>query len=193
MHRPLLFLLPLLLVGPAALGADPPPAASGRSAQRATELEQAFAALHAAPDEMAGALIEARIRALWQQQAGPAAGLLMRRAARNLSARQPADALEDCDAAITLQPDFAEAWVMRATAYAAGGDAAAAARDLQEALRLEPRHWTALETLAGLQEEAGDPAGALRSFQAALALYPKLPGGAARLQELTVKVEGEAL
>jgi len=188
----------VLLAAAPALAADPPQGSAQNPTQRAAEarkaeLDRAFDALRTAPDEAGALLVETRIRTLWQQSAGPAVALLLRRGARNVEARQAEDALEDFDAAITLQPDFAEGWYLRAQAYARAGDAAAAGRDLQEALRLEPRHWAALESLAELQDEAGDAAGALRALEAALALNPKMAGGEDKLKELRRKAEGEAL
>jgi len=109
-----------------------------------------------------------------------------------MEAQLPEEALEDFDAALTLDPGFAEAWHLRAQAHARAGDAAAAGRDLQEVLRLEPRHWAALLSLSALQEEAADAAAALRSLEAALAINPKMPGGQERLRDLRRKAEGDA-
>jgi tetratricopeptide (TPR) repeat protein len=180
------FLLAFLLIlpqpGAAQPGATPP----------ATEIDRAFEALGAAPDERGAAMAEAVIRQLWGRQASPAVGLLLNRGVRNLRADQPGEALEDFDAALTLAPNLADAWHWRAQAHARAGDAAAAARDLQEALRLEPRHWPALLSLSALQEERGDAAAALRSLEAALAIHPKLRGGQERLRELRRKAEGDA-
>jgi tetratricopeptide (TPR) repeat protein len=181
-------LLALLLPGAALAQAPPRPGPEARK----SELDRAFEALRTAPDEAGAAMVEARIRQLWAQAASPSVVLLLRRGARNLEARLPNEALEDCDAAITLAPDFAEAWFLRAQAYLAAGDGAAAARDLQEVLRLEPRHWAALLALATIQDGAGDARGALRSLTAALAINPQMPGGAARLREQRRKAEGEA-
>lgn len=169
----------------------PSPRLTPEEARRA-ELDRLFAALRDAPDEAGGALVEARIWALWERAASPSVQLLMRRGMRNLEARAPEEALEDFDAAITLAPDFADAWFRRAQAHAAAGDTAAAVRDLQQALRLEPRHFGALATLSAIQEEAGDYAGALRSFQAALAIHPKLRGGEMRLRDLRRRALGES-
>lgn len=184
-------LLTFLMFAPvsAVLGQAPsrPATAEGRRA----ELERLFAALADAPDEAGGALVEGRIRALWQESVTPAVGLLVRRGLRNLNGRVAEEALEDFDAAITLEPGAAELWHLRAQAYALGGDLVSAAADLREALRLEPRHFPALVTLAGIQDQRGDAAGALRSFAAALAIHPKLRGGVARLRELRRKAEGD--
>jgi tetratricopeptide (TPR) repeat protein len=168
----------------------PNPAARAAEARRA-ELDRAFEALRTAPDEPGAALVEGRIRALWAQAASPAVTLLLRRGARNVEAQLPAEALEDFDAAITLQPGFAEAWFLRAQAHARAGDNAGAARDLQEVLRLEPRHWAALLTLARLQDEAGNAMGALRTLEAAMAINPRMPGGQDRLKEQRRKAEGD--
>ncbi len=172
--------------------ATPPAGPRGADARRA-ELDRAFDALRAAPDEAGAALVEGRIRQLWGSAATPSVALLMNRGMRNMQANQPGDALEDFDAALTLSPDFPEAWLLRAEAYSRSGDPVAAARDLQEALRLEPRHWVALLSLSTLQDEAGEAAAALRSVRAALAINPKMPGGDKRLRDIRRKAEGDAL
>ncbi|WP_205083084.1 tetratricopeptide repeat protein [Paracraurococcus ruber] len=186
----LLLLLPSIALAQAPPAPPPSPAARTAEARRA-ELDRAFEALRSAPDEAGAALVEARIKALWAQGASPSVTLLLRRGVRNVEAQMPAEALEDFDAAITLQPDFADAWFLRAQAYARAGDNAAAARDLQEALRLEPRHWMALLSLALLQDEAGNATGALRTLEAAMALNPRMPGGQDRLKEQRRKAEGD--
>jgi len=189
MRRRALPLLPLAALPASAAWAQTP---RGPDARRA-ELDRAFAALRDAPDAAGAALVEARIRALWAQAASPAVLLLLRRGLRNLEAEQPAEAVEDLDAALVLGPDSADAWHLRAQAHARAGDRAAAAADLREALRLEPRHWGVLLTLSTLQEERGDAAGALRSVDAALAIHPKLAGGEERRRALRRKAEGDAL
>jgi len=176
-----LLLLLLLLATPAL--AQPMPAVS--------ELDRAFEALRAAPDEPSAHIVEQRIRQLLSARATPAIALLLSRGQRNLASDLPDEALEDFDAAITLAPEATEPWFGRALAHHATGDAPAAARDLQQVLRLEPRHWQALQQLAAWQEEAGDPAGALRSIEAALAIHPRLRGGEARLRDLRRKALGD--
>jgi len=157
------------------------------------ELDRAFEALRTAPDEAGARMAEAALRQLWSRQATPAVALLLNRGIRTLRGGQAADALEDFDAAILLEPSLADAWHWRAQAHAAVGDRQGAATDLRESLRLEPRHFPALVTLSQLQEEARDASGALRSFRAALEIHPRLPGGAARLRELVRAAEGEAM
>jgi tetratricopeptide (TPR) repeat protein len=187
--------LPLLLLAVPALAqpaAAPAPRANPAEARRA-ELDRLFEALKTAPDTQGGQLVETRIRALWSQAVSPATGLLLRRGLRNLQGNEAAEALEDFDAALVLDPGAADAWLLRARAQARLGDRVAAAGDLREALRLEPRHFGALLQLSELQEEAGDLAGALRSLDAALALHPRMAGGAERRRELARRAEGDAL
>jgi tetratricopeptide (TPR) repeat protein len=175
------------------LGFALPNAALAQASSRAAEMDQLFAVLRDSRDAAQLALAEARIRQLWLEAASPAARLLMQRGTRHLNARLPEEAIEDFDAALTLAPNAASAWHLRAEALAALGQAREAARDLAEALRLEPRHFIALQSLSRLQTEAGDAAGALRSLEAALALYPALPGGAEALRRLKTATEGQAL
>jgi tetratricopeptide (TPR) repeat protein len=158
--------------GPAV---NTPPAGPRGTEARRTELDRAFDALRTAPDEAGATLVEGRIRQLWASAATPSVSLLMNRGMRNMQANRPGDALEDFDAALTLAPEFPEAWLLRAEAHSRTGDARAAARDIQEVLRLEPRHWVALLSLSALQDESGDAAAALRSVEAALAINPKMP------------------
>lgn len=182
-----------LILALTATPAAAQPSATERRDPRRAEMDRLFAALRDAPDAAGAALVEQQIRRIWAESASPAAVLLLRRGLRNLSARETDEALQDFDAAIVLSPQAAEAWHLRAQAYAASGDPAAAARDLQEALRLEPRHFGALMTLSAIQEERADFAGALRSLDAALALYPKLPGGEQRQRDLRRRAFGEEM
>jgi tetratricopeptide (TPR) repeat protein len=197
--RPLLPALLLVLVPGLALAQAPAASVApgqGRpdpSAARRAELDRLFEALKDAPDGSGAQLVEGRIRAVWAQAVSPAAQLLLRRGARNLQGNEPAEALEDFDAALVLEPGAPDLWLMRSRALARLGDRAAAARDIQEALRLEPRHFGALLALSDLQDEAGDAAGALRSLDAALALHPRMPGAQDRRQELQRRAEGDAL
>ncbi len=193
-----LLLAALAFAGPAlaqqtAPAPAPPPARTSAAETRRLDLERLFEALKTAPDSAGAQLVEARIRALWGQAVSPATSLLLRRGMRNLQANEPAEALEDFDAAVVLDPGAAEAWLMRARAQARIGDRVAAAQDLREALRLEPRHFGALIQLSDLQDEAGDLPGALRSLEAALALHPRMAQAEERRRELRRRAEGDAL
>lgn len=174
--------LPLLLL-----------AAAARADARAEELDRMFALLKQAPSEEVARVVEARIRALWAGAASPVVGLLMQRGARDAEAQDWPAALADYDAALDLEPDFAEAWSRRASVRFMMGDLAGAARDLREVLRREPRQFDALALLSRLADERGDHAAALHAWEAVLALSPRTPGGEERLRELRRKALGEAM
>jgi tetratricopeptide (TPR) repeat protein len=129
----------LLLAAPALAQAPPAPS----SEQRRADLDRLFEDLRRAPDDIAAQAIENRIRTLWGQAISPALALLMRRGVRNLEANAPGEAVEDFDAVLALEPDIAEALVMRAEALARAGEPRQAAEDLRRALALEPRHFGA--------------------------------------------------
>jgi len=189
-----LLLLPLLAwpLSGLPLSAQPAGRANTPEARRA-EANRLLDALPSAPDETAAAALEARIRILWAQGATPAVTLLLNRGQRNLQSEAAADALEDFDAALTLQPDYAEAWLLRAQALAATGDFTAALADLRQVLVLEPRHFGALAVLSALQEQMGDKDGALRSMQAAVKIHPRKEGAQERLRTLNRAVRGERI
>ncbi len=185
-------LLPTIALaqGRPALPGEAPVRRPPAEAQRA-DAQRLLDELAQAPDAAAAAALEARLQVLWAQGASPAVVLLLRRADRNLGGRNFAAAVEDLDAAITLQPDHADSWVRRARAQAGAGDPVAAGSDLREALRLEPRHFGALLALSSLLEERRDMNGALRSLEAALRLNPRMPGGDARLRNLRRRALGD--
>ena len=168
-----------------------PALADQKADAHAQALDRAFRALKAAPDEAAAGQIEQRIQGLWLAEASPAATLLLARGDRDLKSDAGNAALEAFDAVLTLEPDFAEAFLHRAAARSSVGDYPGALADIQQTLRRDPRHFTALRLLSDLAEERGDWKGALAAWQKALELAPRAPGGAARLETLTRKVEGE--
>lgn len=178
----------LLAAAPALAQAPPTPSPE----QRRVDLDRLFEDLRRAPDEVAAQAVENRIRTIWGQAISPALALLMRRGVRNLEANAPGEAVEDFDAVLALEPDVAEALVMRAEALARAGEPRQAAEDLRRALSLEPRHFGALTSLSTLLEEAGDAMGAFRAMEAALALHPRMRGGDARLRDLRRRAFGEA-
>ena len=153
--------------------------------------ERLLDALKTAPDEQDAALIEAHIVTLWLGSATPAVRLLMGRAAREQQAGAKADAVEDFNAVLALQPGIADAWRQRAEARMAAGDTAGAISDLSEAVKREPREFLAFRTLAQIAEARGDWKAAYDAWGKLLTFDPKTPGGARRLKELRRKALGE--
>eukprot|EP01037_Dinobryon_pediforme_P008875 gene8876-8964_t len=142
----------LLLSAPALAQPRPDPAK--------VELDQLLTALGQAPSEEAAARMEARIAQLWIRAGGPTAGLLMTRGSRNLAAGDGAEAIQDFDAALALEPNLTDAFGRRAMARYQAGDIKGALRDLEETLRREPRHFGAWRSLSSLAEAQGNLPGA---------------------------------
>ena len=177
---PLLF---VLLATPALAQSKPDP--------RRAELDAMLTALKAAPNEQAAATLEARIRERWLQAGSAAATLLMGRGMRDLQSDSASEAVDDFDAVLVLEPDYADAYHRRAMARFALGDYPGALADIEATLQREPRDFAALKTLSQIAESRDDYKGALAAWQKVLELSPHTPDGAERLKELQKKVLGE--
>lgn len=82
------------------------------------------------------------------------------------------EAVEACDAAVRLAPDYADAWIERAATLGVGGSSAASRASYEQALRIAPGHVVALSGLAGQAARDGDMDLARRSAEAVLARDP---------------------
>ena len=169
------------------------PAHGQTTAPGSDTLSTELLALQAAPDESATALLEAEIRRRWLDQASPVTKLLIARAFRNLQGGSAADAFDDFEAVLDLQPNLIEGWRGRAQARFRLGDGQGAVRDLQEVLRREPRHFAALEDLSRFAQAQNDWKGALAAWQKVLEIAPKTPEGQSRLRDLRRRALGEDL
>jgi len=152
-----------------------------------------FAALLAAPTTAAADMVEAKLQAVWHDQATPSVQLLIDQAAQKIATGHAKDALADCDAAVVLQPDLADLWRRRAEARMALGDEAGAAADLAQALSREPKLLPALADLSELAEAHHNYAQSLAAWQKLLDLDPKTEKGQARLERLRRRVNGEPI
>ena len=186
MRRILLPILLLLCALPAFAQNTGGPAAEKRAA-----LDKLLGTLKSAPNEEVAGPLEQQIRQLWLNAGTPAVTLLMSRGLREMKADATPDAIEDFTAAITLDPNLAEAYHQRAIARYSAGDAAGAIADIQATLQHEPRSFSALETLAAIAESRKDWKGAYDAWQKVLEIDPKTPGGQERLKDLRRHALGE--
>jgi tetratricopeptide (TPR) repeat protein len=167
------------------------PAAPAAGDDRQALIDRMLDALKTAPDEAMAAPLEAQITDLMLQQGTPAVTLLVARGVRELNSHAPQDAVEDLDAAITLDPDLAEAYHQRAIARFAAGDAPGAIADLQQTLQRQPRDFGAFRTLAAIAESRQDWKSAYAAWQKLMVLDPMTPGAADRLKDLRRRALGE--
>ncbi len=188
-HR-LRVLVLLACLAPASLA----PAAAQSPAQsqaRKVLLDHLLDTLRNAQSEAEAAPIEARLKEVWLEQASAATTLLLARGARDLGAGSNQDAVDDLDAAVTLDPAIPEVWHRRAVARFQLGDWRGAVRDIEEALKREPRYFPAFRTLATIAESRQDWKGAYAAWQKLMELDPKTQGGAERLKDLKRRALGD--
>jgi tetratricopeptide (TPR) repeat protein len=183
------FLLPILLL----LCALPAFAQNtgGPAAEKRAALDRMLGTLKAAPSEEVAGPLEQQIRHLWLNAGTPAVTLLMSRGLREMKADATQDAIEDFSAAITLDPNLAEAYHQRGIARFSVGDLPGAIADIQATLQREPRSFAAFQTLAAIAESRKDWKGAYDAWQKVLEFDPKTPGGQERLKDLRRHALGE--
>ncbi|MGE0433494.1 MAG: tetratricopeptide repeat protein [Planctomycetota bacterium] len=85
----------------------------------------------------------------------------------------PRGAIDDCNAALRIQPDAVGTLINRSNAHLAIGERTAAIADLDEAVKLQPDNATAHANRAAVRCSDGDLDGALADCEAALAADPR--------------------
>lgn len=161
-------------------------------AEDTAKLDDLFTRLKTAEVAEAGR-IEREIWMEWSKSGSPAEDLLLQRGKDAMDAGDYAAAIEHFTAIIDHDPDFAEAWNARATAYYMSGDFGPSVADIAKVLTLNPRHFGALSGLAMILEESGKPEKALEVYKAALAIHPHLQGAAEAVERLEKEAEGQEL
>ena len=193
---PLVFAVPALAQAPGLNRPDIPSKQTSSTSPQVKDrhrhlLDQLLNALQSAPSEDVAALLERRIEQLWIEAGSPAVQLLMTRGMRELRAGAASDAEADFDAAIALDPGYAEAWHRRAIARFEAGDTLGAIADIGEVLQRESRNFAALDTLARLSEAREDWKGAYAAWQKKLEIDPKTPGGEEKRKDFRRRALGD--
>ncbi|WP_022700491.1 tetratricopeptide repeat protein [Oceanicaulis alexandrii] len=179
---------PLLDLAPAP-DAEPP-----RAYQSASErLEEKLDELLTAPGEEAAAEIASQVRSLWRQQAGPTADLLLQRGAEAREAGDQTTAWRSYDHLRTLEPDYAEGWVVSAELAIEETDWDFALEALNQAVTLDARRYDAWALLGRALEQAQAREAAMEAYREALALYPLHPAAGPALARLERELAGRAL
>jgi predicted negative regulator of RcsB-dependent stress response len=172
--------------------AGEPPAATTPD-QQAKLLDELYARLATAPDQATASQIAQAIEQLWAHSGSPTADLLVARASAAAEAQNRELAMKLLNAAVELQPDYAEAWNRRAYLYYLDNDYKRALGDLRRVLALDPRHYKALEGLANLLLQIGEKKAALEAYESALKVNPNLPDAKKSRDELKIQVEGQGI
>ncbi|MBW7922840.1 MAG: hypothetical protein H3C51_12180 [Rubellimicrobium sp.] len=156
-------------------------------------LDELFDQLSRADSADAGRRIEAALTDELMRTGSPAFDLLLQRGADALAARDYPAAIEHLTALLDHDPEVAQAFNLRATAYYMTGEIGPALDDLGHAVSLEPRHFRAIQGLAVLLEEMGDAPGALVLWRAALAIAPMDADIGAAVRRLGLALDGTPL
>lgn len=161
-------------------------------AEDSVKLDSLFERLKTA-EEGEASRIEREIWIEWSKSGSPAEDLLLQRGKDAMELGDYAAAIEHFTAIIDHDPDFAEAWNARATAFYMAGEFGPSVADIGQVLTLNPRHFGALSGLAMILEESGKPERALQVYRAALAIHPHLQGAAEAVERLETEAEGQEL
>lgn len=156
---------------------------------RDEELDRLFARL-ATAEEGAHAKIERDIRRLLSRSGSDSMDLLLMRGRDAMEDGEVVRAIHHFTAAVQHDPDFAEAWNLRATAFYQRGDLGQALADIERVLALEPRHFGALSGLGVILDRIGRDADALTAYRRALAVNPHLERIREAAERLAPKVDG---
>ncbi|WP_240790312.1 tetratricopeptide repeat protein [Rhodobacter sp. SY28-1] len=161
-------------------------------AQDNAKLDDLFQRLKTAEAGEAGR-IETEIWIEWSKSGSPALDLLLQRGKDAMDLGDFPAAIEHFSAIIDHDPDFAEAWNARATAFYMAGEFGPSVADIGHVLTLNPRHFGALSGLALILEETGKPERALEVYRAAIAIHPHMQGAAEAIERLEKEAEGQEL
>lgn len=178
------------LATPDAVAPDVPEAAPQPPEEREADLLRQLAEAES-PD--AASRIDEQLRGLWSRSGSAAIDLLLRRGRDALEGGAPDRAIDHFTAALDHAPDFAEAYVGRASAYYLTNRAGPAIDDLRQALVLNPNHWEALQGFAVILEEVGRPEDALELWRRVHDMHPQNPQATQAVARLERSLDGQTL
>jgi len=161
-------------------------------AAQETDLDGLFQELFDA-DEFTHERVADRIRRRFEQSGSPAMDLLLRRGDEAADEGEYEVAIEHFTALIDHDPEFAEGYASRASAYFNVGLMGPALDDLRQALVLNPRHFEAMFGIGFLMEELGRQDQAADAYRAIQEIYPLEPQAAAALERLDLRMQGQAI
>lgn len=173
--------------------ARPPTSPPPKETARPVSLDDLFARLSAAKDEREANGVASLIERRWLRSASDTADLLMSRSGEAIRAKDYPLAIELLDRVIALEPQWAEAWNRRATAFFLLDDPASSMADIRQVLAREPRHFGAWAGLGQIYLSGGDKKRALDAFRRALAIHPHLETIRAAIERLAPEIDGRDL
>jgi tetratricopeptide (TPR) repeat protein len=163
----------------------------GAADQTDQRLPALFEQLKTAASDEAAKTAEAQIWKIWTDHPNPEINALMLRGLHAMADDEEDTAVAAFGEIIQREPNFAEGWNKRATAYFLMGDFDASVADIERTLQLEPHHFGALSGLGQIYLELDRKPAALKAFEAALAIDPHLASVKAAVESLKKELQGD--
>ena len=147
----------------------------------------------ARPDQQRWRRIERQILREWSRSGSAVVDYLFQRGQQALRSGEPRAAIAHFSAVIDHDPDFAEGWNARASAYYMDNRLGQSMADLEQALARNPRQFAALAGMGTILEQVGELERARQAFAAAHALNPHRDSVREALARLDLALSGRAL
>lgn len=161
--------------------------------EKSRALGDFYAQLATAENEEAAKKITAQIERLWRHSGSDTANLLVSRALKAAGEKRLELAEKLFDHAVTLAPDYTEAFTQRAFYHYTQSNMHAAVGDLRRVLALDPNHFKAMEGLAQIWSASGNKKGAYQVTRQLLDVHPFAAGAKQSFEELKREVEGQGI
>lgn len=161
--------------------------------QREKALDALYDKLAKATGDVEATAIRSDIRGLWRQSGSPTIDLLLDRDAQAALGSDVSVRRQLLEAAAKLAPEAAEVWNRRAGLDFSEQRVNDAVADLGHVLAIDPRHFDALEALSGILRDTGRDKLALKALRRLKEINPTASNLDSQIDELTRKVEGQAI
>ncbi len=152
--------------------------------QNDPRLDNLFAQLQAETEAEAGDRITGEIWAVWREHEDQSINSLLGQGVLLMSRGSLSEAVVIFSRIIEKDPQFAEGWNKRATAYYFMGELDKSAADVHETLLLEPRHFGAIAGMGLILMGTKRYEAAVTAFEKALEVNPHLPGPKKQIERL---------
>ncbi len=128
------------------------------------------------PDYAVRVLADQALWEIWSRSGNQEIARLFEAGTHALTQGRWDDAIAAFTAIVQRDPDFAEGWNKRATAYFLKGEYEKSLADCDEVIKRNPLHYGALSGYGMIYVELDQPARALEYFERALAVNPNMDG-----------------